>query len=554
MPDTQDQPPQPLDLTALSNALQDAGQPWEMAYTSMTALDERQRRIRLGVPARPELEGTEEVAAARASAADAENAGAPAAFDVRNVAGSNFDSPVKDQGGCGSCVAFGTAGAMEVVSRFTRRATVPLDLSEAHLFYVYARSEGRNCSNGWWPVQALAHAKNTGVTFENYYPYTAGDQDGNSRINSDWPNHVALVTDWASITNNALLMKERIATYGAVTACFNVYQDFFSYRSGIYRHMMGALAGGHCVVLIGYDDAAGCWIARNSWGTGWGDGGYFRIAYGQCGIESFQTASVQGVNLRQYGWGPWASVSEGSTIHGATVSAVALTGQPGRVALFVADPNGGVYAAAGSPDAGWGGWESVSEGSTIPGARVFAVELTGQPGRVALFLADRGGGVYTAAGSPYTGWGGWESVSEGGTIPGGVVSAVALSDQPGRVALFLADKAGGVYTAAGSPYTGWGGWESVSQGSTTPGATVSAVELTGQPGRVALFLADPGGGVYTAAGSPYTGWGGWESVSEGSTTPGATVSAVALSDQPGRVALFLADKAGGVYTAAGRVR
>jgi C1A family cysteine protease len=307
MADQQGKPLQSLNLTALSSALEAAGQPWEMAYTSMTALDEDDRRIRLGVPERPELEGTEEVAAASAASATAESVGAPAAFDVRNVGGANFDSPVKDQGGCGSCVAFGTAGTMEVVFRFARRTTMPLDLSEAHLFYVYARSEGRNCGNGWWPVQALAHAKNTGVTFEDYYKYTAGDQDGSTKLNADWPNRVAKVTDWANITNNALLMKERIAAYGAVTACFNVYQDFFSYRSGVYKHITGDLAGGHCVVLIGYDDAAKCWIARNSWNSSWGDGGYFRIAYGECGIESFQTASVHGVNLRA--WLPAQGVS-----------------------------------------------------------------------------------------------------------------------------------------------------------------------------------------------------------------------------------------------------
>jgi C1A family cysteine protease len=289
--------PQSLDLKALSNALQDAGQPWEMAYTSITSLDEGERRIRLGVPPRPELEETAEAAAAAAMAAKAESVGAPAAFDVRNVSGVSYDTAVKDQGSCGSCVAFGTAAATEVVFRYSRRTTMPLELSEAHLFYVYARSEGQTCATGWWPDRALTHAKATGVTFEDYYPYTAGDQDGKAKINPDWPNRVAKVTDWANISGNALQMKEDISRYGAVTACFNVFQDFFSYRTGVYRHVTGSLAGGHCVVIIGYDDAQSCWIARNSWGLGWGDSGYFRIGYGQCGIESYQTCAVRGVNL-----------------------------------------------------------------------------------------------------------------------------------------------------------------------------------------------------------------------------------------------------------------
>jgi C1A family cysteine protease len=307
-----------LDLQQLTTALQEAGTPWQMAYTSITALEEGERRVRLGVPPRPDLEDDAAVAAQSAAAASADIIGAPAAFDVRNVGGVSYDTPVKDQGGCGSCVAFGVAGATEVVFRFSRRTTMPLDLSEAHLFYVYARGEGRNCGNGWWPDKALPHAQSSGVTFEDYYPYTSGDQDGSTKLNADWRNRVAKVTGWANISGNALRMKECISTYGAVTACLNVYQDFFSYRSGVYKHVSGALAGGHCVVLIGYDDAQSCWIGRNSWGTGWGDGGHFRIGYGQCGIESFQTCSVHGVALRawlpnQAVTGLWANEADANT-------------------------------------------------------------------------------------------------------------------------------------------------------------------------------------------------------------------------------------------------
>jgi len=142
-------------------------------------------------------------------------------------------------------------------------------------------------------------------------------------------------------------------------------------------------------------------------------------------------------------WGPWSSVSEGSTKPGGVVTAV--TAGAGRIALFLADPHGGVFTASGSPTAGWGPWSSVSQGSTVPGGMVTSVAAGA--GRIALFLADPGGGVFTASGSPTAGWGPWSSVSQGSTVPGGMVTAVAAG--AGRIALFLADPHGGVYTALG---------------------------------------------------------------------------------------------------------
>ena len=58
-----------------------------------------------------------------------------------------------------------------------------------------------------------------------------------------------------------------------------VYEDLMYYTGGVYKHVSGDIAGGHAVSIVGYDDVAGAWIVRNSWGPEWGEGGYFRIAY-----------------------------------------------------------------------------------------------------------------------------------------------------------------------------------------------------------------------------------------------------------------------------------
>lgn len=39
---------------------------------------------------------------------------------------------------------------------------------------------------------------------------------------------------------------------GPMEAGFSIYEDFFSYASGVYYHVSGGLAGGHAVKLIGY--------------------------------------------------------------------------------------------------------------------------------------------------------------------------------------------------------------------------------------------------------------------------------------------------------------
>jgi len=79
-----------------------------------------------------------------------------------------------------------------------------------------------------------------------------------------------------------------------------------------------------------------------------------------------------------------------------------------------------------------------------------------------------------------------------------LVTAVPIAGVQ-RFAVFVADPGGGVYTAEGSAWDGWSPWSSVSEGHAGPGTLVTAVPIAGGR-RIALFLADPGGGVYTASG------------------------------------------------------
>jgi C1A family cysteine protease len=306
----------PEPLAQLRATLAEQGDPWLAGETTVSRMSEERRLALLGVPLPTEEEiaardGQAETmaAAARGTAgmvvalADAPSASLPVSFDLRNVGGRNYITPVKDQRGCGSCVAFGIVASMESTAEYTRGAPgLDLDLSEAHLYHVHAKARGYTCASGSWPDDLFTDAANTGVTFEDYFPY---NDAGTVNLNADWPNRLAKAQGVTDLTANPGAMKQHIYARGAINACFIVYTDFFNYRSGVYKHTTDDVAGGHCVALIGWDDAQGCWIGKNSWGVGWGDSGYFRIAYGDSFIEDYPGSrptvyGCTGVSLRAW--------------------------------------------------------------------------------------------------------------------------------------------------------------------------------------------------------------------------------------------------------------
>lgn len=268
---------------------------WLAEENSITLLTEAEQNARLGYvpdPASGEMslalreQHASSVAQAMAlRAPDVAAPSAPALVDLRAYNGHNYITAVRDQGGCGSCVAFGTIAAIEGTSRFVgRNASLAIDLSEGHLFNCIARSQGRNCGNGWWVNPALTAVRDQGVVDEACSPYSAADQT--CVLCSGWQSRVIKIRGFQQL-NSVSAMKNQLAATGPLVTCFSVYSDFFAYRSNVYRRSPSStLRGGHCVCVVGFDDSLGAWICKNSWGSGWGDGGFFKIAYGQCGIDA----------------------------------------------------------------------------------------------------------------------------------------------------------------------------------------------------------------------------------------------------------------------------
>jgi cathepsin B len=98
-----------------------------------------------------------------------------------------------------------------------------------------------------------------------------------------------------SVTGVTNMMND-ISTNGPIEVAFSVYEDFLTYKTGIYSHTTGQFLGGHAVKALGYgtDNGVAYWLIANSWNETWGDNGYFKIKKGtnECGIEGQGVAGL----------------------------------------------------------------------------------------------------------------------------------------------------------------------------------------------------------------------------------------------------------------------
>lgn len=211
----------------------------------------------------------------------------PVSFDWRSL---GVVTPVKDQGKCGSCWAFATVGALESVVLINHGAIDLIsDFSEQFLVSYNLTNDG--CSGGSLS-KAAQFLKEVGAVSEQCKPYTETDRKLPPPC-EEWSDQLTGIASWVGIAKNVNALKQAVFDMGPVSTDFNVYEDFFSYKSGAYSHVIGRLVGAHAVLIVGWDDIEQCFIVKNSWGQEWGEKGYFRIAYSQVDNEvAFGTGSV----------------------------------------------------------------------------------------------------------------------------------------------------------------------------------------------------------------------------------------------------------------------
>jgi len=198
----------------------------------------------------------------------------PRSIDWRNE-GGNFVTTPKQQGKCGSCWSFAMTGALEsYVLRKQQKPGADLDLSEQ--VYVSCSNVG-SCKGG---VLLPVFLVSEGLPPESAYPYTASNGSCAAAA-PGWEKNAHKISGWGMVWPSLAKIKAALAHYGPLPTSMQVYEDLMHYRSGVYTRVGGKRLGGHAVLLVGYNDEEEYFIVKNSWGTDWGENGFFRIDYSQ---------------------------------------------------------------------------------------------------------------------------------------------------------------------------------------------------------------------------------------------------------------------------------
>ncbi len=271
------------EIETIQNVIKEKGLQWTAGRNKISQMSDAEFKVMLGglppQPSSPERprEGIEKLKIVQL----------PSYFSWGNYTGHNWMTAVKDQGLCGSCWGFATAGAFEVRERIRlNQYDRSIDVSEQNMVSCW-----KGDCEGWDVESALNHFKYDGCPDETCFPYVSGTgyiSPCNNRC-SDWLSYAFFVGNWGRYNSPSVtVIKNEIQDHGPVVVRMEVYDDFRAYQGGVYVHTGGDSSEGHIVVFYGWDDANNCWFGKNSWGTetDWGetgpDGtkGWFRIRMG----------------------------------------------------------------------------------------------------------------------------------------------------------------------------------------------------------------------------------------------------------------------------------
>ncbi|KII63832.1 Digestive cysteine proteinase 2 [Thelohanellus kitauei] len=193
---------------------------------------------------------------------------------------------------CGSCYAFSGIGACE--SHLAIKTGHLVTLSEQELVNCSKKEGNKGCSGGW-PNSVFRYAIHNGLSLARDYKYVGRVRDCKKKgINTRFR-----FSSYVDIYHhNEEQLVRAVSTKRPVSVVIDAnHLHMMFYHSGILRiHNCDKNNLNHAVLVVGYNKAGSkpYYIVKNSWGTWWGEHGYFRMVMNEnmCGIASYASYPV----------------------------------------------------------------------------------------------------------------------------------------------------------------------------------------------------------------------------------------------------------------------
>jgi len=238
----------------------------------------------------------------------------PTTWDWRTTGGKNNQgivTPIKNQGQCGSCWSFSTSGNIEGLWALKGNPLTSLseqilvDCSHACTLDGGQQVCNQGCDGGWQWAAFYDIMSWGGLQTEAEYPYTG--ETGTCHMNKQ--QLIAPITNYTCFSGPNPANEEQLRAYiynnGPVSIALDatVLQFYFG---GIVDPFFPNLECDpnnldHALLIVGWGQESNWvgsltpyWLVKNSWGTDWGDDGYFLIVRNQnmCGIANAVSSAV----------------------------------------------------------------------------------------------------------------------------------------------------------------------------------------------------------------------------------------------------------------------
>lgn len=204
----------------------------------------------------------------------------PAAVDLRKT---GHLPEVWDQGQIGSCTGHGVGALMSyIVHRETGQRFQP---SRLFIYYCEREVEGTvDSDNGAAIRDGIKVVHQLGVPDESLWPYSDDAQRFKNKPDQAAYDAAKLEMALTYQRVDRTEIKKALAADQPVVFGFSVYDSFQTRevaKTGVVPMPKSteALEGGHCVLIVGYDNAKKAYLCRNSWGPTWGEQGHFWLPY-----------------------------------------------------------------------------------------------------------------------------------------------------------------------------------------------------------------------------------------------------------------------------------